>query len=110
MRVACWHGVLLIKDPVSEDIAEAYRIPTNSFADKCICLVSRSPCFRVLRDALEELFALAFPLVVVANHCGILLHTWSPTYFAYTWERSTYLLLTVACFVWSLLQKMAYLM
>ncbi|EOY20984.1 Stomatal cytokinesis defective / SCD1 protein (SCD1) isoform 2 [Theobroma cacao] len=51
---------IAFRDPVSEDIAEAYRIPTNSFADKCICLVSRSPCFRVLRDALEELFALCF--------------------------------------------------
>ncbi|KAG0459500.1 hypothetical protein HPP92_022628, partial [Vanilla planifolia] len=30
------------------------------FADKCICLVSRSPSFQVLRDALEELFILCF--------------------------------------------------
>ncbi|XVF50627.1 hypothetical protein PTKIN_Ptkin04bG0116900 [Pterospermum kingtungense] len=51
---------IAFRDPVSEDIAEAYRIPTNSFAEKCICLVSRSPCFRVLRDALEEIFALCF--------------------------------------------------
>ncbi|XP_022765895.1 DENN domain and WD repeat-containing protein SCD1-like isoform X2 [Durio zibethinus] len=51
---------ITFRDPVSEDIAEAYRISTNSFADKCICVVSRSPCFRVLRDALEELFALCF--------------------------------------------------
>ncbi|KAJ6672563.1 C-MYC PROMOTER BINDING PROTEIN [Salix viminalis] len=48
------------RDPVSEDIAEAYRIPANSFADKCICLVSRSPSFGVLRNALEELFKLCF--------------------------------------------------
>ncbi|XP_077212384.1 DENN domain and WD repeat-containing protein SCD1-like isoform X2 [Tasmannia lanceolata] len=51
---------IAFRDPVSEDIAEAYRIPPNSFADKCICLVSRSPIFYVLRDALEELFILCF--------------------------------------------------
>ncbi|KAF5730372.1 putative F-box and wd40 domain protein [Tripterygium wilfordii] len=48
------------RDPVSDDVAEAYRIPPNSFADKCICLVSRSPIFRVLRNSLEEIFALCF--------------------------------------------------
>ncbi|ESR54184.1 DENN domain and WD repeat-containing protein SCD1 [Citrus sinensis] len=48
------------RDPVSEDIAEAYRIPANSFADKCICLVSRSPSFRVLRNVLEEIYSLCF--------------------------------------------------
>lgn len=51
---------IAFRDPVSEDIAEAYRIPSNSFADKCICLVSHSPSFRVLRNALEEIFALCF--------------------------------------------------
>ncbi|KAG4130901.1 hypothetical protein ERO13_D09G173300v2 [Gossypium hirsutum] len=51
---------ITFRDPVCEDIAEAYRIPPNSFADKCICIVSRSPCFRVLREALEEIFALCF--------------------------------------------------
>ncbi|KAK9091206.1 hypothetical protein Sjap_024383 [Stephania japonica] len=51
---------IAFRDPVNEDIAEAYRIPANSYADKCICLVSRSPSFRVLRDALEELFSLCF--------------------------------------------------
>lgn len=51
---------IAFRDPVSEDVAEAYRITANSFADKCICLVSRSPNFRVLRDALEELFTLCF--------------------------------------------------
>ncbi|PIA39685.1 hypothetical protein AQUCO_02600255v1 [Aquilegia coerulea] len=51
---------IAFRDPVSEDIAEAYRVPANSFADKCICLVSHSPSFRVLREALEELFALCF--------------------------------------------------
>ncbi|XP_028801117.1 DENN domain and WD repeat-containing protein SCD1-like isoform X1 [Neltuma alba] len=48
------------RDPVCEDIADAYRIPANSFADKCICLVSRSPSFHVLRSTLEEVFALCF--------------------------------------------------
>ncbi|KAI4347169.1 hypothetical protein L6164_008005 [Bauhinia variegata] len=48
------------RDPVCEDIAEAYRIPANSFAEKCICLVSRSPSFQLLRSALEELFSLCF--------------------------------------------------
>ncbi|CAI0377439.1 unnamed protein product [Linum tenue] len=51
---------IAFRDPVSEDIAEAYRIPPNSFADKCICLVSRSPSFTVIRNTLEELFALCF--------------------------------------------------
>lgn len=48
------------RNPVSDDIAEAYRIPPNSFVDKCICLVSHSPSFRVLREAAEELFRLCF--------------------------------------------------
>ncbi|KAK7320022.1 hypothetical protein RJT34_04751 [Clitoria ternatea] len=48
------------RDPVCEDIAEAYRIQANSYADKCICLVSRLPSFHVLRNALEEIFALCF--------------------------------------------------
>lgn len=51
---------IAFRDPVSEDIAEAYRIPANSFADKCICFVSRLPSFHVLRNALEELYALCF--------------------------------------------------
>ncbi|KAJ7969656.1 Denn domain and wd repeat-containing protein scd1 [Quillaja saponaria] len=51
---------IAFRDPVSEDIAESYRIPPNSFADKCICLVSRSPSFRAIRSALEELFTLCF--------------------------------------------------
>ncbi|GLJ48583.1 hypothetical protein SUGI_1024890 [Cryptomeria japonica] len=48
------------RDPVSDDIAEAYRIPVNSFVDKCICLISHSPSFQVLREATEELFRLCF--------------------------------------------------
>ncbi|KAK4479282.1 hypothetical protein RD792_014793 [Penstemon davidsonii] len=48
------------RDPVCDDVAEAHRIPPNSFADKCICLVSRAPAFGILREALEELFLLCF--------------------------------------------------
>ncbi|GER51170.1 stomatal cytokinesis-defective 1 [Striga asiatica] len=51
---------IAFRDPVCEDIAEAYRIAANSFADKCICLVSRAPSFGILRDALEEIFLLCF--------------------------------------------------
>ncbi|KAI5660173.1 hypothetical protein M9H77_28966 [Catharanthus roseus] len=51
---------IAFRDPVCKDIVEAYRIPANLFADKCICLVSRSPSFRILRDTLEEIFALCF--------------------------------------------------
>lgn len=51
---------IAFRDPVCEDIAEAYRIPVNSYADKCICIVSRSPSFQILRDALEEIFVLCF--------------------------------------------------
>ncbi|XP_047175239.1 DENN domain and WD repeat-containing protein SCD1 [Vigna umbellata] len=48
------------RDLVCEDIVEAYRIQANSYADKCICLVSRLPSFSILRSALEEIFALCF--------------------------------------------------
>lgn len=51
---------IAFRDPVDEDIVQAHRIPVNSFADKCICLVSRLPSFHVLRTALEEIFALCF--------------------------------------------------
>ncbi|KAM0864365.1 hypothetical protein ACQ4PT_043966 [Festuca glaucescens] len=51
---------IAFRDPICEDITEAYQIPANSFADKCICFVSHSPCFQVLRDALEEIFVLCF--------------------------------------------------
>ncbi|KAL8487994.1 hypothetical protein ACS0TY_024319 [Phlomoides rotata] len=51
---------IAFRDPVDEDIAEAYGIPADLFADKCICVVSRSPSFRILREALEEIFLLCF--------------------------------------------------
>lgn len=51
---------IAFRDPVDEDIAEAHGIPADLFADKCICVVSRSPSFRILREALEEIFLLCF--------------------------------------------------
>lgn len=51
---------IAFRDPVCEDIAEAYGITKSLFADKCICLVSHSPIFRILREALEEIFVLCF--------------------------------------------------
>lgn len=48
------------RDPVDDDVAQAYRIPPNSYVDKCICIVSHSPCFHVCRDAIEELHHLCF--------------------------------------------------
>ncbi|KAI3735818.1 hypothetical protein L6452_15337 [Arctium lappa] len=51
---------IAFRDPVCEDIAEAYHIPANSFADKCICLVSRAPSFHILREVLEEIYLLCF--------------------------------------------------
>ncbi|GAB4850614.1 Scytalone dehydratase [Ancistrocladus abbreviatus] len=51
---------IAFRDPVDEDIVKAYGIPKNSYADKCICLVSRLPSFWALRSTLEEIFALCF--------------------------------------------------
>lgn len=48
------------RDPVDDDVAQAYRIPPNSYVDKCICIVSHSPCFHVFRETLEELHRLCF--------------------------------------------------
>ncbi|KAL8141853.1 hypothetical protein V2J09_014885 [Rumex salicifolius] len=58
---------IAFRDPVDEDIAEAYHIPPNSYADKCICLVSRLPSFRVVRNALEEIYALCFSTTGMSN-------------------------------------------
>ncbi|KAK9075518.1 hypothetical protein SSX86_003842 [Deinandra increscens subsp. villosa] len=54
MYVSC----IAFRDPVCEDIAEAYHIPANSFVDKCICLVSRAPSFHILREVLGEIYLL----------------------------------------------------
>ncbi|KAJ4797224.1 stomatal cytokinesis defective / SCD1 protein (SCD1) [Rhynchospora pubera] len=56
----CYVSCIAFRDPICEDIAEAYKIPSNCFADKCICLVSHSPSFQILREALEELFVICF--------------------------------------------------
>ncbi|KAL2624334.1 hypothetical protein R1flu_008579 [Riccia fluitans] len=48
------------RDPVDDDVAQAYRIPANSYVDKCICVVSHSPSFKVFREGLEELHRLCF--------------------------------------------------
>lgn len=64
---------IAFRDPVDEDIAEAFRIPPGSFADKCICLVSRSPSFPILREALEEIFLLCFSTSGSRYDLGLLL-------------------------------------
>ncbi|KAK9668772.1 hypothetical protein RND81_13G085700 [Saponaria officinalis] len=51
---------IAFRDLVDGDIAEAYHMPSSLYADKCICLVSRLSSFQVLRNALEEIFALCF--------------------------------------------------
>ncbi|KAJ3671152.1 hypothetical protein LUZ60_008578 [Juncus effusus] len=56
----CYVSCIAFRDPICQDIIESYQIPSNSFADKCICLVSHSPSFGVLREALEELFVVCF--------------------------------------------------
>ncbi|KAI5083987.1 hypothetical protein GOP47_0000156 [Adiantum capillus-veneris] len=48
------------RDPVDEDVAQAYRIPSNTYVDKCICIVSHAPCFQVCRETLEELHRVCF--------------------------------------------------
>eukprot|EP00250_Pteridium_aquilinum_P022196 c25321_g4_i1 orf=296-3940(-) len=48
------------RDPVDDDVAQAYRIPPNSYVDKCICIVSHTPCFHAFRETLEELYRLCF--------------------------------------------------
>lgn len=51
---------IAFRDRVCEDVTEAYRLPPNTYADKCICIVSHAPNFRALRDSLEEIFVLCF--------------------------------------------------
>ncbi|CAL2259702.1 unnamed protein product [Prunus armeniaca] len=55
-RTKIYVSCIAFRDPVSEDIAEAYCVPANSFADKCICLVSPSPSFRLLRNTRGIIF------------------------------------------------------
>ncbi|RID56976.1 hypothetical protein BRARA_F00384 [Brassica rapa] len=51
---------IAFRDRVCEDVTEAYQLPPNTYADKCICIVSHAPNFRALRDSLEEIFVLCF--------------------------------------------------
>ena len=48
------------RDQVDDDVALAYGIPPSSYVDKCICIVSHTPCFQVFREILEELHCLCF--------------------------------------------------
>ncbi|KAJ6676966.1 hypothetical protein OIU85_010175 [Salix viminalis] len=79
----------------------------------CICLVSRSPSFGILRTALEELFALCFSpagsssIKISASHYGMLYYTWSPMYLCLLLERTwSCLPLRIACFPLRLHPKM----
>lgn len=56
----CYVSCVAFRDPIEDDVAEAYGIPANYYADKCICIVSRAPCFQVFRDTLEELHRSCF--------------------------------------------------
>ncbi|CDY72592.1 BnaAnng41570D, partial [Brassica napus] len=51
---------IAFRDRVCEDVTEAYRLPPNTYADKCICIVSHAPNFRALWDSLEVIFGLYF--------------------------------------------------
>ncbi|KAF3517875.1 hypothetical protein DY000_02062988 [Brassica cretica] len=51
---------IAFRDRVCDDVTEAYRLPPNTYGDKCICIVSHAPNFRALRDSLEEIFVLCF--------------------------------------------------
>ncbi|CAG7884075.1 unnamed protein product [Brassica rapa] len=54
------YPIIAFRDRVCEDVTEAYRLPPNTYTDKCICIVSHAPSFRALRDSLEEIFVLYF--------------------------------------------------
>ncbi|CAN7086861.1 unnamed protein product [Brassica oleracea var. botrytis] len=51
---------IAFRDRVCDDVTEAYRLPPNTYAHKCICIVSHAPNFPALRDSLEEIFVLCF--------------------------------------------------
>ena len=61
------------RDPVDDDVAQAYGIPANSFVDKCICFVSHSPCFELFRDTLEEIHRCCFS----SSGCRYVFTFWS---------------------------------
>lgn len=45
---------------MDEDIASLYSIPSNSYVDKCICLISHLPYFQSFRQVLEEIHRMCF--------------------------------------------------
>ena len=53
-------SVVSFRDPVDEDIAQAYNIPANHYVDKCICIVSHWPFLDTFRAALEEIHRMCF--------------------------------------------------
>ncbi|CAI5510260.1 unnamed protein product [Closterium sp. Naga37s-1] len=52
--------VVSFRDPVEEDVAEAYGIPATLYVDKCLCLVSHWPFFHTFTQALEEIHRMCF--------------------------------------------------
>ncbi|CAI5512244.1 unnamed protein product [Closterium sp. Naga37s-1] len=53
-------SVLAFRDLVDDDVAQAYSIPPNSYADKCLCVVSHYPFLDTFSDLLTEIHRLAF--------------------------------------------------
>uniref|UniRef100_A0A0D3CY05 Uncharacterized protein n=1 Tax=Brassica oleracea var. oleracea TaxID=109376 RepID=A0A0D3CY05_BRAOL len=51
---------IAFRDRVCDDVTEPYRLPPNTYAYKCICIISHAPNFPALRDSLEEIFVLCF--------------------------------------------------
>ncbi|CAI5956302.1 unnamed protein product [Closterium sp. NIES-64] len=52
--------VVAFRDPVEEDVAEAWGIPASHYVDKCLCLVSHWPFFHTFTQALEEIHRMCF--------------------------------------------------
>ncbi|KAH0929592.1 hypothetical protein HID58_015319, partial [Brassica napus] len=80
------YPIIAFRDRVCEDVTEAYRLPPNTYADKCICIVSHAPNFRALWDSLEVIFGLYFssegsckPLWYIIAICLFLPTSDSPT-------------------------------
>ena len=53
-------SALSFRDPVDEDVAQAYSIPPHSYADKCLCIVSHWPFLDVFADIVEQIHRLCF--------------------------------------------------
>ncbi|CAI5472799.1 unnamed protein product [Closterium sp. Yama58-4] len=53
-------SVLAFRDLVDDDVAQAYSIPPNSYADKCLCVISHYPFLDTFADLLTEIHRLAF--------------------------------------------------